>query len=143
MNYDYDGFYRQGKTLELNTGYTLGTSYEYRAETGTNTTSLLPKKQTETLKDPNDNIVTSKVLNYTYDSLGNIETVKEGSTEKVRYHYDSLNQLTREDNKYLNKTIVYSYDRGGNITSKTEYAYQNENCRNLTYMIENFHAIMC
>lgn len=124
VDYDYDGFYRQGKTLELNTGYSLGTTYEYRTGTGTNTTSLLPKKQTETLKDPNGNTLETTVLNYTYDSLGNIETVKEGSTEQLRYHYDSLNQLTREDNAYLNKTIVYSYDLGGNLQEAKEYAYQ-------------------
>jgi RHS repeat-associated protein len=34
-----------------------------------------------------------------------------------------MNQLTREDNKDLNKTITYTYNAGGNITSKKEYAY--------------------
>ncbi|MBO4873106.1 MAG: hypothetical protein J5496_06795 [Lachnospiraceae bacterium] len=42
---------------------------------------------------------------------------------KVTYTYDSLNQLEREDNAYLNKTITYSYDLGGNLTSTQEYAY--------------------
>lgn len=42
--------------------------------------------------------------------------------QKIRYSYDELNELTREDNLYLNKTIIYSYDAGGNLTAKTEYA---------------------
>ena len=66
---------------------------------------------------------TSEALNYTYDQNGNIATIKEGSTLKATYTYDELNQLTREDNLYLNKTITYSYDLGGNITSKKEYPY--------------------
>ena len=41
----------------------------------------------------------------------------------MQYEYDSQNQLVRENNKYLNKTIVYDYDNGGNILSRTEYAY--------------------
>lgn len=32
-------------------------------------------------------------------------------------------QLTRENNRYLNATIVYAYDGGGNLTSRTIYPY--------------------
>ena len=35
--------------------------------------------------------------------------------------------MIREDNKTLNKTIVYTYDVGGNIQSKKEYEYTKEN----------------
>lgn len=38
--------------------------------------------------------------------------------DKVSYTYDSLGQLTRENNVDLNQTIVYTYDNGGNIKSK-------------------------
>ncbi len=124
VNYSYDGFYRAEETLELNTGCTLENDLTYRTGTGTNTTSLLPSKKVETLKDPDGNEVASKDLRYTYDALGNIRIIKEGSTEKVRYHYDNLNQLEREDNKYLNKTIVYRYDDGGNLQEAKEYPYQ-------------------
>ena len=44
--------------------------------------------------------------------------------QRQKYYYDSLNQLIREDNLDLNKTFVYSYDLGGNLTSTKEYAYQ-------------------
>lgn len=52
-----------------------------------------------------------------------IETITEGNILKATYHYDELNQLIREDNVELNKTITYTYDQGGNITAKTEYPY--------------------
>ena len=45
---------------------------------------------------------------------------------KVSYSYDSLGQLKRENNVDLDKTIVYTYDNGGNITTKTEYPYTTE-----------------
>ena len=67
----------------------------------------------------------TRALSCTYDLLGdNIETISEGGVQRQKYYYDSLNQLIREDNLDLNKTIVYSYDLGGNITSTKEYAYQ-------------------
>ncbi|MBQ4131690.1 MAG: hypothetical protein IJD71_05070 [Clostridia bacterium] len=34
-----------------------------------------------------------------------------------------MNQLTRENNAYLNKTVTYNYDTAGNILSKTYYNY--------------------
>ena len=34
-----------------------------------------------------------------------------------------LNQLTRENNAYANKTYVYTYDKNGNILTKKTYAY--------------------
>ena len=84
----------------------------------------MPSGQTETLKNASGTALSSKTLSYTYDVLGNIETVSEGGIQRQKYYYDSLNQLIREDNLDLNKTFVYSYDLGGNITSTKEYAYQ-------------------
>lgn len=46
--------------------------------------------------------------------------------EKVYYYtykYDEAGQLVREDILEDNKTITYTYDIGGNITSKKRYAY--------------------
>ena len=39
------------------------------------------------------------------------------------YAYDSFDQLVRENNQAAGKTWTYAYDDGGNIQSKTEYAY--------------------
>ena len=122
--YDYDDFYRSGKTVLLNNNYTLNTAYNWRQGTDSSHTSYMPSGQTETLKDPYNNIIAATTLSYTYDSLGNIETISEGGVQRQKYYYDSLNQLIREDNLGLNKTFVYRYDLGGNITSTSEYAYQ-------------------
>ncbi|MBO5967055.1 MAG: hypothetical protein J6S14_00985, partial [Clostridia bacterium] len=62
------------------------------------------------------------IFDYTYDRAGNIETVTKDDTLIAKYTYDRLNRLTREDNYESGKTTVFSYDVGGNITSKKEYA---------------------
>src|SRR5699024_10632586 len=41
----------------------------------------------------------------------------------TRANSAALGQLTRENNRYLNATIVYAYDGGGNLTSRTIYPY--------------------
>ena len=56
--------------------------------------------------------------NYTYTDAGEIYTVSTNSQINERYRYDSIGRLTREDNRILNKTVVYSYDISGNLTSK-------------------------
>lgn len=64
----------------------------------------------------------SKKIDYTYDKLNNIKTiVSNGKT--ITFTYNELNELIREDNGVLNKSIVYTYDVGGNILDKKEYAY--------------------
>ena len=61
-------------------------------------------------------------LSYDYDSNGNIIRVYENDIQRVRYYYDGLNRLVREDNNYIDKTITYCYDKCGDILSKFEYA---------------------
>ena len=124
VQYDYDNFYRTSKKVLLNTGYALNTAYSWRPGTDSNHTSYMPSGQTETLKDASNNTIATTTRSYTYDVLGNIETISEGGVQRQKYYYDSLNQLIREDNLDLNKTIVYSYDLGGNLTNTEEYAYQ-------------------
>lgn len=63
----------------------------------------------------------STTYNYTYDNVGNIETVKRGGTNLVKYTYDGLNRLIQEDHYEFGKRYTYTYDNGGNITSKKEY----------------------
>ena len=38
---------------------------------------------------------------------------------------EKFKRYSREDNQVLDKTIVYSYDAGGNLQSKVEYSYTN------------------
>ena len=39
--------------------------------------------------------------------MGNITKVYENGKMKIRYEYDALNRLVREDNKGLKRTKVY------------------------------------
>jgi RHS repeat-associated protein len=64
-----------------------------------------------------------KLLSYTYDDSGNIETITHPDGKVIKHYYDELNQLIREDNQIINKTIDYTYDVGGNIQTKVESDY--------------------
>ena len=70
--------------------------------------------------------VISDTTEYEYDVSGNIVSIKRDESE-TRYQYDELGRLVREDNPFLDKTVVYKYDAGGNILLKKEYKYSLEN----------------
>ena len=74
---------------------------------------------TEQVKSIDNN---GKKIEYTHDKNGNIETIIENS-KKIKYYYNELDELIREDNQVLDKTITIAYDSGGNILNKVEYAY--------------------
>ena len=59
---------------------------------------------------------------YEYDNVGNITKLTSG-TKVITYQYDELNQLIRENNGVLGTTVLYTYDAGGNMTSRKKYAY--------------------
>ena len=59
---------------------------------------------------------------YEYDNVGNITKITSG-TKVIIYQYDELNQLIRENNGVLGTTVLYTYDAGGNMTSRKTYAY--------------------
>ena len=58
---------------------------------------------------------------YTYDELGNIASIYDGS-RTTTYEYDDLNQLVRVNDPYENLTHIYSYENG-NITEDRVFAY--------------------
>ena len=62
-------------------------------------------------------------LKYKYDKAGNITEIYKNGLLTSRYAYDKLNRMVREDNKEMGKTIVFAYDVGGNILSKSEYGF--------------------
>ena len=64
----------------------------------------------------------TKSWSYEYDNVGNITKITSG-TKVITYQYDELNQLIRENNGALNETILYTYDAGGNMTSRKTYDY--------------------
>ena len=59
---------------------------------------------------------------YAYDDNGNVTSITKGSAS-ASYTYDSLNQLTRVNDGFTNKTTTYTYDNAGNILERREYAY--------------------
>lgn len=86
---------------------------------------------------------TSSSYLYSYDSFGNIKTISIPISEDeqetiIRYYYDDQQQLVREDNKLLDETYTYTYDRGGNRTSKTTYTYTTGSLSSLTGTTTNY-----
>ena len=71
-------------------GASVTNSYTFRAGSASNSTSVIPASMTQTVKNNGGSTVSSVTYNYTYDVLGNIETISEGSTLKVKYYYDRI-----------------------------------------------------
>ena len=110
---NYDSLGRlQGKVTNTGTAQ-INTSYEFEDGKDVDTSTDRVSKLTNN----------GKVTVYTYDKNGNIETITEENGKKIKYYYNELDELIREDNQVLNKTITNAYDSGGNILNKVEYAY--------------------
>lgn len=108
-NYTYDVYSRMtGITAKRGSSTVVSTGITYKNPT----TSTQVYKWT----------VGGTTYIYTYDARGNITAISDG-TNTTSYVYDSLDQLTRENNQAAGKTWVYTYDNGGNILRKSEYAY--------------------
>jgi RHS repeat-associated protein len=67
----------------------------------------------------------SQTLTYTYDDRGYITCMQKDANNYSQYRYDALGELVRENYKWngTSYTMIYAYDVGGNITSKTKYAF--------------------
>ena len=115
MKYTYDSLGRvSARVVENGTDAgKLTSTYEYvDGGYGTGSTTPLVKKITQN----------GVSFEYAYDSRGNIISEKRNGIETT-YAYDALGQLIRVNDPHENATWVYNYDRGGNITSKVQYAY--------------------
>ena len=106
----YDKFGRPSK-LSWNTPTVFDTTFTY-FDVGTNNRHNLIKA----MKNG------SETLQYAYDANANITSIKDGTGEST-FQYDELNQLIRENNHILGKTITYKYDLGGNLITVKEYAF--------------------
>lgn len=104
----------------------LNTQYTYLSN-GTNATGLVSRLKYTNLFEGHSSLGSGefalRTFDYTYDANGNIKTVTTDGVLTDSYTYDGLNQLVRHDDASAGKSYVYSYDAGGNITSKKEYAY--------------------
>ena len=119
LSYNYDTLGRRtGRNIAPDGYVRFISNYSYLAGSAENTTTALLESFSNTgVYHP------SQKFSYTYDEKGNILTIKENDVLKLSYEYDNLSQLKRENNSYISKTVTYSYDAGGNITEKKEYAY--------------------
>ncbi len=63
------------------------------------------------------------ITRYKYDNMGNICEVYENGRLAVRYTYDALGRLVREDNRVFSSTVVYVYDNVGNILFNKKYSF--------------------
>ena len=124
QKYSVDDFGRVTRTTNVYNGSeeqnNVQTAYVYATKNGNQTgivDSILFLKQ----KDEKY-FVLMLPLKYNYDANGNITHVFELDNQVIRYYYDGLNRLVREDNNYIDKTITYCYDKCGDILSKSEYA---------------------
>ncbi|MDE6752387.1 MAG: DNRLRE domain-containing protein [Eubacterium sp.] len=128
QTYTFDSLNRYSK-MELSLDKPVTINYIYHlSERNTDSSE---KYRTTKLKCE---FINNTAYRYNYDKLGNIVQVEQGTrvegtnsgtnySANLKYEYDALSQLTRENNKYLNQTITYTYDKGGNITKKTIYPY--------------------
>ena len=119
ISYGYDSMYRlteKTTTANENAGFSQTVNYGYRQLGSGRTTGQVSSYRSEVNG-------AATAYTYTYDSNGNITRITDQSGKVTRYTYDKLGQLTREDNPYLNKTYVYTYDNAGNRLSKKTYAY--------------------
>ena len=128
QTYTFDSLNRYSK-MELSLDKPVTINYIYHlSERNTDSSE---KYRTTKLKCE---FINNTAYRYNYDKLGNIIQIEQGTrvegtnsgtnySANLKYEYDALSQLTRENNKYLNQTITYTYDKGGNITKKTIYPY--------------------
>lgn len=110
----------KGKEISAN-GSKLAGEYLYYRKVGDHATNMpsavyFGQKQGEDF-EIRDNV------KYEYDKSGNICKIFENGALAVRYEYDSIDRLTREDNKKLGITTLFSYDNCGNITGKRQTAF--------------------
>ena len=88
-------------------------------QNGANATNIVASVQ-QTGKQNNGTQNTDRTK-YKYDANGNITEIRENNKLVVRYGYDGLNRLIREDNVRLGKSFTLDYDANGNILSKNAY----------------------
>ena len=95
------------------TGVTLKNTYEYD-ENDPTVIATHKYYKNNTLQDYYD---------YTYDNAGNISEIYKNNVLQSVYLYDEFGQLVRENSNARNETVIYSYDKGGNLTSVSVYPY--------------------
>ncbi len=127
VNYEYDAVGRVSKKTVTNGANERVISYSYLAGgQGSGSTTPLVNKITQP----------GLILEYEYDDVGNISNEKRTDTsvtpnvsKEITYKYDKLGQLIRVNDPFDTTagvdgtTWIFAYDLGGNILSKSYYAF--------------------
>ena len=112
------GMLGSNRYVEENNGTYSYTYYDTETEASAQVKSLAYGYSSQTYSRDYENF-------YEYDNKGNITGVYQlDGTDKVyshKYYYDEANQLVREDFPGGDRTVVYAYDVGGNLRSRTWY----------------------
>ncbi len=106
LNYKYDYL---GRLVSKDINNNLKQEYKYITN-GNKTSNTINE-----VKIGND------IYSYKYDNLYNITDIYKNKELINHYEYDNFNELIKEDNYILNKTIEYTYDTEGNILNRKEY----------------------
>ena len=110
--YTYDAYGRMtGIVTKSGDSTVLNSTISYNSPSNTATSTQVA--------DWNDGLTT---YSYIYNDNGNIASISSDN-RTATYEYDTLNRLTRANDPIAGKTWVYSYDSGGNILKRSEYAY--------------------
>ena len=118
--YGYDVLKRlDERSYTMPGGFTISSEYTYQTIQTLATTRV--ETYTSTVNDG-----TALTYRFTYDQNGNVTKIVFSTGEEIRYVYDDLGQLLREDNGLLGATYVYTYDNAGNILSKNKYSLTAE-----------------
>jgi RHS repeat-associated protein len=113
IDFTYDTLGRlQQKVINLASG-NYATAYTFKQGLASGKTTYLVDTYTNGTNSP---------FSYTYDKMGNIKTITENG-QTITYSYNELNELLREDNPVNGQTVVFAYDVGGNIKTKSIYAF--------------------
>ena len=130
FSYEYDSLNRlQSLSFEAENNNIIETEYYYAPGTDGQTTGVVDQVNYYIRFYEGSGYYSTYPLQasygYTYDKNGNI-TLIENNWGDRSYEYDKLNRLVRENDELLDQTVVYTYDNGGNILTKTYYDYTTD-----------------
>ena len=137
IKYEYDSLNRlkeKGIVTDTSEYYSELYTYEEGGYHEESVTGVFRDPSEKTIKPDRETTCVSEVEfrglsitdKYEYDLHGNISKRVTGGKE-IRYTYDDIDRLVREDNAALNKTYFYEYDDFGNIEKITTYNYTTGN----------------
>ena len=123
--------YRGAKTSN---GISAETHYSYKTD---GEQSPLVYSQDFILENRNNKYNTT--FTYSYDKMGNITAINRNGIITNKYTYDEIGQLIREDDLLTSQSIVYIYDKGGNIVNKEvcQYGEQFSKTNSISYKYED------